>query len=288
GQVVRRTADIRRCVRERVVPVRGRYALAGDLAFWPFLIVAASLCIVALAQPQARISVVRKASTDIVILQDGSASMHVADVAPDRWQRSVQFIRAFADALGWRGDRVGLALFAHRAAPQLRLTRDPNTLFFFLDHLGAQPPFPLADDPTWDTNIEEAVRWGLELVEKDEQLFGKSNNPKAFVIISDGEAWSGHVAIALESARRRGIMVHVVGVGTTRGGIIPAGLDSVAADGAGAGARGSVIRSALDRDSLGAIARAGGGEYFELGRQSDREVASRIIDSVRRRAPTAR
>ena len=39
----------------------------------------------------------------------------------------------------------------------------------------------------------------------------------------------------------------------------------------------STIRGTLDRDSLIQIARAGGGDYFELGRQDDREIAFSII-----------
>ena len=273
-QVVRRRADARRSARERVLPVLERYSFAGDLAFWICLIVAASLCIVALARPQARISVVSKAGADIVILQDGSASMYVTDVMPNRWQRSVRFMRAFAEAISWKGDRVALAIFAHLAAPQMRLTKDPNALFFFIDHLGEHSPFPLEDDPTWDTNIEEGVYWGMKLVEKDEELYGKSTNAKAFVVISDGQAWSGHVATALATARAQQIPVYVVGVGTTAGGLIPE-----------PGARTPpTIRAVLDRDSLRAIAREGGGEYFEIGHEPDREVAFKILLSVRRRA----
>ena len=288
-RVVRRRADARHYMRHRVVPVRTRFMAVGDLAFWLSGFAAAALCIVALARPQARASVVRRASADIVILQDGSASMYVKDVEPDRWQRSVRFLRAFADALSWKGDRIALALFAHRAAPQLRLTKDPNALFFFLDHLGTQSPFRLEDDPTWDTNIEEGVYWGLKLIEKDEQLFGKTKNPKAFVVVSDGQAWSGQVATALASARRRGIVVHVVGVGTAAGGLIPEAMpyNPVTAGGVGPVAlhqRYSTIRGVLDRESLRAIATAGGGEYFEIGREPDREVAFKIINTVRRRA----
>ena len=47
------------------------------------------------------------------------------------------------------------------------------------------------------------MRWGLRLVEKDEELFGKSGNPKAFVVITDGQSWSGTVATALQDARAR-------------------------------------------------------------------------------------
>ena len=43
------------------------------------------------------------------------------------------------------------------------------------------------------------------------------------------------------------------------------------------------IRSVLDRASLIQIAQAGGGEYFEIGRGSDRDVAFSIIDRLRKR-----
>ena len=276
-QFLRRRADARLFARERVLPVRERFAIAGDLGFWLCVILASALCIVALAGPRARIALVRTGSADIVILQDGSASMYTPDVAPDRWRRSIRFLRTFAEALSWRGDRVALALFAHIASPQVRLTKDPNALFFFLDHLGDHSPFPLQDAPTWDTNIEEGIRWGLRLVETDEQLFGKSGNPKAFVVISDGQAWSGTVANALRGARDRHIPVYVVGVGTTTGGIIPTPPGPPIAEATG-------VRASLDRASLIQIAAAGGGEYFELGHEPDRDVAFRIISRLRKMA----
>jgi len=277
-QVLRRRADTRRFTQARVVPVRGRFTPLGDLAFWLTMIVAASLCIVALARPQARVVIVRKSGADIVILQDGSASMYVKDVKPDRWRRSVQFLRVFADALSWKGDRVALALFAHTVAPQLRLTKDPNSFFFFLDHLGEHSPFRLEDNPTWDTNIEKGIDWGIKLVEADQQLFGKIKNPKGFVVITDGQAWSGDVAIALLEARQKHIPVNVVGVGTIGGGLIP---EAPRADGTTPPA---TIHAGLDRESLRQIAGAGGGEYFELGHEPDRDVAFRIIESVKRQA----
>jgi Ca-activated chloride channel family protein len=207
--------------------------------------------------------------------------MYVNDVRPNRWQRSVQFMRTLAESLSWQGDRVALALFAQLAAPQVRLTRDPNSLFFFIDHLGDHSPFALENATTWDTNIEEGIRWGLRLVEKDEELFGKNGNPKAFVVISDGQAWSGQVAEVLRTAKSRSIPVHVVGVGTTVGGMIP---EPVGSDGTRPP---SSIRSVLDRRSLIQIAVAGGGEYFEVGDEPDRSVAFRIIDRLRRRADAA-
>jgi Ca-activated chloride channel family protein len=278
-RALRRRAQTRRYASEHVSPVRTRYSRFGDLGFWLWPIVAASLCILALAQPQARVTALVKTGADIVFLQDGSASMYVKDVKPDRWRRSMQFLRTFAEMLSWKeGDRAALALFAHIAAPQMRLTNDPNSMFFFMDHLADHSPFRLDSDPTWDTNIEEAVYWGLQLLEKDQELFGKSKNPKAFVVISDGQAWSGQVATALKDARARGVTVYVVGVGTPAGGVIPEAplTDAVPA---------TAIRAVLDRESLRTIARMGGGEYFEIGREPDREIARKIIAGAKVRSP---
>jgi len=199
--LLRRRADAKRYAETQVLARRDRYSAAGDLPFWLCVVIAAGLCITALARPYVRVWVPGTAGADFVILQDGSASMHVTDVAPDRWQRSMRFLRTFADTLTWKQDRVGLALFAYFAAPQLRLSKDPDALFFFLDRLAEQPPFRLEDGPTWNTNIEEAVQWGLRLIETNEKLFGRTNAPKAFVVISDGQAWSGKVANALAAAR---------------------------------------------------------------------------------------
>ena len=216
--------------------------------------------------------------------------MHVTDVRGDRWQRSMKFLRTLGEALRWENDRVAMALFAHMATPQIRLTKDPNTYFFFLDHLEDKSPYRLEDDGTWDTNIERGIYWGMRLIEKDEELRrlaglaskvpGKvpaADNSKSFVLISDGQSWSGEVAKSLALAQGRGIPVSVIGVGTTAGGIIP---DPKREQNQPA------VRSILNRAELTRIATAGGGRYFELDRESDREIANAIIDPTRRRAGT--
>src|SRR5262245_66424246 len=63
-QVVRRRADARRLFRARLVPVRERFALGGDLTFWLSVLVAASLCIVALARPRPRTDAIRAHRAD--------------------------------------------------------------------------------------------------------------------------------------------------------------------------------------------------------------------------------
>ncbi|MDR1990372.1 MAG: VWA domain-containing protein, partial [Acidobacteriaceae bacterium] len=180
-------------------------------------------------------------------------------------------------------DRVALALFAHIAAPQIRLTKDPNTFFFFLDHLNEAPPFRIDDATTWDTNLELGVYWGVRLIERDEEIHGKNPNAKLFVMLSDGESWNGETEVAVKHAADRNIPIYTVGVGTLAGGRLPDFHDE----------DGKVVidpevptSSKLDRSGLQRIAAASGGQYFELDRDGDRRIANAIIDAGKRLAPT--
>ena len=72
----------------------------------------------------------------------------------------------------WDGDRLAMTTFARIATPQVRLTKDPNTFFFFVDHL-TEPPFRAEDDASWDTNIEMGISWALKLLDQDERITGR-------------------------------------------------------------------------------------------------------------------
>ncbi len=280
---VQRRSDARRMMRTRVVPVRERFAFIGDSPCWLCLIAAVVMLIVALARPHGPATVIRQGGVDLVILADASASMRVKDVAGDRWQRSMRFARTLGDALAWKSDRIAMTIFAHIAAPQIRLTRDPNTFLFFLDHLDEQPPFRIEEATTWDTNMELGINWGLRVIERDEELHGPSSNARIFLLISDGQAWSGEVAQAIKRANDAHVPVFVVGVGTLSGGALP-----VLRDAAGAVIQDPDVplNSRLDREALQRIALTGGGQYFELDRESDRRIANAIIDAGKRIAPS--
>jgi len=277
----RRLSDLRRLRDRRSLPIRERFAIGGELSSWLFIILALASLVIALARPRGVTTVVNRAGVDIVVLQDGSASMHVKDVPDNRWSRSMTFLRLLGDSLSWNDDRMALTVFAHIATPQIRLTSDPNTVFFFLDHLHGRPPFRLEDDTTWDTNLEQGIAWGLRLLEKDRELHGPSVNGKLFVMLSDGESWSGEVARSIERAVREHVPLFVVGVGTLGGGALPE------TPYAGGTTDPSPGQSRLDRASLQRIAAAGGGQYFELDRDPDRDIANAIIDAGRRQAPAS-
>jgi Ca-activated chloride channel family protein len=280
-RTLRRILDLRRLTTRRVSPVRDRWSVMGDLPLWLCVVLAAAALVFALARPRGLAPRFSRAGLDIVVLQDGSASMYVRDMASggSRWARSMQFLRRVGDALRWEGDRLALTVFARLATPQVRLTHDPTTVFFFLDHLAERPPFGLDDETTWDTNLEQAVAWGLRVLRKDKEIIGPSPNVPAFLLISDGETWSGEVSRAIDQLRRASVPLFVVGVGTTGGGRMPPMPFPDDGDGPPA-------VSHLDRRGLQRIATEGQGLYFELDRERpDRDIANAIIDANRRLAP---
>jgi Ca-activated chloride channel family protein len=278
--VVRRRVDAGKYRAVRLVPVAERFASVGELAFWLALTGALTLTIFALSRPRAMTAIVRSPGVDLVLLMDGSTSMRVRDMGVDRWQRAMQWVRTLTKTLSWDGDRMALATFADIAVPQVRLTRDPNTILFFLDHLDDEPTFRLENDTSWNTNVEDAIYWGMKLVETDQQMYGPTKNARTFVVISDGQVWSGNVQRAISMAVQRGIAVDVVGVGTSNGGTIPLPRDDKGVVLAGF----EPIRSTIDRTSLREIARAGGGEYFELDASADDQIAARVIQNASRRS----
>src|ERR1700682_838718 len=79
-----RCQDVRRLKRRRL-PVRQSFPLFGNLLFWLCVLLATGCAVVALARPTMASSAVRTAGVDLIILQDGSASMRVQDVPGDRW-----------------------------------------------------------------------------------------------------------------------------------------------------------------------------------------------------------
>jgi hypothetical protein len=277
----RRVADLRRLHDGRISPVRERWSWLGDLPLWFCVVAACAAFSLAVARPRGVAPRFGRAGLDIVVLQDGSASMYVRDVpGGTRWSRAMQFLRRMGDALRWTDDRLALTVFARIATPQVRLTRDPNTVFFFLDHLGDRPPFPLTDETTWDTNLEQGIGWGLRVLQKDREIHGPSANAPLFLLLTDGETWSGEVARAIEQIRDARIPLFVAGVGTLAGGRMPPLPFPDDGDP-------PPTVSRLDRAGLQRLAVEGRGLYFELDRDRDRDIANAIIDAGRRSvAPT--
>ena len=190
------------------------------------------------------------AGGDLVFCLDVSRSMLARDPEPSRIEKLRQEVtEAVADL---RGERLALIAYAGEAVLQAPLTTDVAS---FLEVLAATDPLAVE---VGGTNPASALDSARDLLER------AGSGPSLVVLLSDGGDDGGGV----EAARRLealGHRVHVVGIGSARGGRIPLIGETGNVVGYLLDEQGQEIVSAIDRPSLTAIAAAGGGDFLDLG-----------------------
>jgi hypothetical protein len=133
----------------------------------------------------------------------------------------VRFLRVLGDSLRWDNDRIALTLFARIAAPQVRLTKDPNTFFFFLDNLQEKSPFPI--EGRHELGHEHRARHLLgHAGHREGRGAARQVEERADLPVDlRRPGLERHRRAIAKLARDRNIPVLVLGVGTLSGGIIP-------------------------------------------------------------------
>ena len=185
---------------------------------------------------------IQRQGVDLVFCLDASKSMLVEDLGLSRLDEAKRQIKSVFPRLA--GDRVALISFSGEARRIAPLTRDLRTLGWFLD--GVDP----ADHALGGTDLAAALSDALDLFD------GRTGASEAIVLITDGEDHGGRgFEVAVEAARR-GIAVHVLGVGTHAGGKIP-----MPNGGWVRGPDGMEVVSRLASESLEEVARVTGGRY---------------------------
>lgn len=190
---------------------------------------------------------------DVVFALDCSNSMLAADVRPNRLERAKLAILDFVRQGG--GGRVGLVAFAGGAFLQCPLTFDHEA---FADALRAVDTRTI---PTPGTDIGRALQ-------EAEHAMEKKSRRKLIVLVTDGEDLEKGGVQTAQNLKTNGVVVFTVGVGS------PAGTEIQVMNQAGQmqllrDAKGEVVRSRLDEETLRAIAQATGGGYYPLGPRSD-------------------
>ena len=185
-----------------VVPRRPGWRRHAPMALYAL---AATALLVALARPQTTVAVPVEQAT-VVLTTDISGSMLARDVQPDRLTAA----RSAADRMVERlPDRVraGLVAFNHKA----RIVQSPTT-----DHAIVRQRIQglrsSGGTATGDgiTSALTAIRAGARP--------GQKQPPAAILLLSDGASTRGRDPIeAAEDARRRGVRVYTVALGTAQG-----------------------------------------------------------------------
>lgn len=207
-----------------------------------------TLLIIMLARPQMGTSISHEKRTGIetIIALDVSNSMLAQDVEPSRLDRSKMMIENLVD--NFKDDKVGLIVFAGDAFVQLPITSDYVSAKMFLSDIS---PAMIA---TQGTDIARAIDMAMHSFTQQKGI------GKAIIVITDGENHEGGAVEAANAARKDGMRVYVLGVGSTKGSPIPIpGSGDYMKDNSG-----STVMSALNEDMCRQIAKAGGGAYIHV------------------------
>ena len=222
-----------------------------SVKFW-ILLAALALLIVMLARPQmgTKISQEKRTGIETIIALDISNSMLAEDIVPSRLDRSKMMVENLVDH--FTNDKIGLIVFAGDAFVQLPITSDYVSAKMFLSSID---PSMMA---TQGTDIAAAINMGMNSFTQEEGI------GKAIIVITDGEDHEGGALEAAEAAKKKGMRVYVLGVGSSQGAPIPIpGTGNYMKDNTG-----NTVMSALNEDMCKQVAAAGGGVYIHVENNS--------------------
>lgn len=221
-----------------------------SLKFW-LMIAALALLIVMLARPQmgTKISQEKRKGIEVIISLDISNSMRAEDVVPSRLDKSKMLVENMVD--NFTNDKVGLVVFAGDAFIQLPITSDYVSAKMFLQNT----------DPSLIATQGTDLAGAIELSSKSFTQQDKVG--REILIITDGEDHEGGAIEAAEKARKNGIRVFVLGVGSTKGSPVPDGNGGYMKDNSG-----QEVISALNEEMCKQVAQAGGGAYIHVDNTS--------------------
>lgn len=215
------------------------------LAF-SFLLGAVALLAVGMARPQTTKGLETETSRgrNVLLALDLSRSMLVSDLKPDRLTQAKTLCYDLIEALP--NDRIGLLGFA--GEPYLIAPLTP-------DHAAVRETIDQADTnyiPLGGSNLEGA----LELAIKTLKETGQKEN--ALILLTDGEETNGRMLELAAEAKRAGVYVFTIAVGTEQGDYVP---DKDYPDGRKRDRAGNLVRSAINAAALKRLSQETGGRF---------------------------
>jgi len=203
-----------------------------------------------LANPQCglRRETVMSKAADIFIALDISNSMLARDIAPSRLERAKRFARQLVNA--FKGDRIGLIIFAGNAYLQMPLTTDYASAELFIR--SAHPRLATSQG----TAIGDAIELAMRAYEED------APHHKALFLITDGENHEEGALEEMRKGREAGLVPFIISVGTIEGDFIPIeiqGREEYKRD-----ENGNLVRTAVNEEFLRELARVGDGQLYSI------------------------
>ncbi len=232
---------------KKLAPERSNNKLAIRFVF--ALLILATLSI-GLVNPKIGTSLekVKREGVDLVFALDVSKSMLAEDIRPNRLEKAKQIISRTLDNLV--SDRIGLIIYAGQAYPQLPITTDYGAARLFLKSIDTDII------PSQGTAIGDAIDLATDYFDDEEQ------KNRMLVILTDGEDHEKGYEESIEKAKKNGINIFTIGLGTQQGGPIPDINENGIQRGYKKDRGGEIVVTKLNSTLLKEIASISNGEYF--------------------------
>lgn len=188
------------------------------------------------------IQTIEKQGSNIFIAIDVSKSMLASDISPNRLFRAKLEIAKLIDKLD--GDRVGIIVFAGTSFLQSPLTHDYGMVKEWVQQIDVDSI--TAEGTSIKSAIETAIR-GFSFLE---------GNEKYLVIVSDGEEQDQQTNELAAEAKKQGIKIISIGIGSSEGAPISYN-DELIKD-----KNGKIVISKLNESLLKDIAKITDGKYI--------------------------
>lgn len=226
---------------QSVSPARQRLKTA-------LILLAFALLGISLARPRwgSTQEVIQRKGVEILLAVDVSKSMLAQDLQPSRIERARREIQDLLKLLD--GHKVGLIAFAGEAFVHCPPTTDLDACALFIESID------IGLIQRGGTHIGDAIR-------QANRVFAESAAAqKALILITDGEDQDTNPTQAAEEARKLGVKIYAIGMGTPEGSFIPLpdakGNQVYLRD-----RQGQYVKVRLDETTLQKVALETGGAY---------------------------
>ena len=247
-----------RAVSFLAVPMRQKqlfvhYSYAKKLLKATLYLVGIGGLIVAAMRPQWHETeqVIAQEGRDLLVALDISKSMLATDLQPDRLAFAKQKIKQLIAELS--SERLGLLLFSGSTFLQCPLTTDAAAFTMFLDAIDVET---ISSGTTAiDQAIKEAIRVFSKMPERKNKLL---------IIFTDGEDFSSNLTAVKKVAKKIGLHIITVGVGTDEGAPIPLYDHKGNKKGHQLDSKGNVVISRMNEGILHRLAEDTGGLFVPI------------------------
>ncbi len=204
----------------------------------------------ALARPQwgTKLQKITRKGLNLLVILDVSKSMLAQDMVPNRLEKAKHEIEKLIDIL--KGDRIGIIVFAGVPFLQCPLTIDYAAAKMYLDIVNT------STIPVPGTDIGAAIRLAIKSFPQ------RGKKYKVVILLTDGEDHEGNAVEAAEQAKKEGIIIYTIGIGTPAGELIPIRSETGSIIGYKKDKNGNPVLSRLDEITLEKIALTTGGKYY--------------------------